>query len=523
MLNLKTESIVGIFVAVALGVLFYMTYQLGAIRFDRSKYQPYYVYFTDVLGLRKKDEVKMAGVKVGWIDKFDLEVQDHRVKATLMITVDCKLHEGATAAVRQEDLLGGRYVELMTGNPSRPRLPVGAELARGEESASFDSMLSQARSIATHVENLTSTVCATQNVEAMQKAVVELSKTVSALASVAQAMDKIITRNEQTLDTVVKDVGKLVENLNTQIPAIAHEIRDLTKTLSKDLVPSVKNNIDQVAKTIDKNVCDVATKCNAATESITKVTDKLNDGTGTLGQLLNDRQVYDDVKDTLDGVKDTLSMFKDVTYMADPHVESMLSKAEHTNFKDFKAYFDFRIYPSDSCFFLFGPEYRQSGAIFRNDFYGKFIKPPCKHQNCESVEPGDKGRCQGLEHAIVRSYDQWLWNVQFGKVFGPCSLRAGLFESTPGVGIDVDVIPPNDYFRWITTFEAYDFRGRLRIDDDRPHLKWWNRVFLTNNLYFVFGVDDFISRRNKSVFLGAGVRFTTEDISYLLSQANINF
>ncbi len=519
----KTETVVGIFIAVAIVAFCYMTFQLGLFRFDRAQFHPYYVYFNDVLGLRKKDEIKMAGVKVGWIDRFDLEPEKQRVKATLMITTDCQLHEGACASVRQEDLLGSKSVDLLPGNPQKPIIPPGSELTCGEQTPSFDAMLAKAKTIATHVEGLTSSVCTNQTIEVMQKAIQELSQTVNALASVAKSIDAMVSRNEKTLDAIVNDVSKLVNGLNEQVPTIAREIKDLTTTLSQSLVPAVKSNIEQVAQTIDKNVCEVASKCNKATESITEITAKLNEGKGTLGQLLNDSQMYDDVKDTVSGVRDTLSAFKNLTYMIDPHVESMLSKAEHTDFKDFKAYFDFRIYPSESYFYLFGPEYRQSGAVSRNDFYGKFIKPPCEHKECENIKIESKdGRCQGLERAVIRSYDQWLWNLQFGKVFGDFALRAGLFESTPGVGIDWDIIRNNDYLKWITTFEAYDFRGRLRIDDDRPHLKWWNRLFLTRNLYFVFGVDDFISRNNKSVFLGAGLRFTDEDFSYLMSQMNVN-
>jgi phospholipid/cholesterol/gamma-HCH transport system substrate-binding protein len=518
MLNLKTETVVGIFIAVACIAFFYMTFQLGLFRLDRAQFHPYEVYFTDVLGLRKKDEIKMAGVKVGWIDKFELEPKNHRVKTTLMITAECTLHEGACAAVRQEDLLGTKYVDLMPGDPSRPLLKPGSEMVCGEQTPSFDTMLSKVKTVASHVENLTASVCTNHTAEIMQKAIEELSQTVRALASVAKSLDAVISRNEHTLDTIVKDVSKLVDGLNAQVPAIADEIKDLTKTLSQGLVPAVQNNIQAVAQTIDKNVCEVAAKCNKATESITEITSKLNEGKGTLGQLLNDSQLYDNVKGTVDCVKNTLSIFKNMSFMVDPHVESMLSKAEHTDFKDFKAYFDFRLYPSESYFCLFGPEYRQTGTIARKDFYGKFISPPCEHKECENIPVNKEGQCQGLERVLERRYDRWVWNLQFGKVFFEnCALRTGIFENTFGVGIDIEFMKNNDYLKWITTFEAYDFRGRLRIDDDRAHLKWWNRLFLTRNLYFVFGVDDFISKHNKSVFLGAGIRFTDEDFSYLLS------
>ena len=59
-------------------------------------------------------------------------------------------------------------------------------------------------------------------------------------------------------------------------------------------------------------------------------------------------------------------------------------------------------------------------------------------------------------------------------------------------------------------------RGFNRRNDKRPHLKWFNRMFVFDNIYIVFGADDFVSKRNATAFMGAGVRFGDEDVKYLL-------
>ena len=113
--------------------------------------------------------------------------------------------------------------------------------------------------------------------------------------------------------------------------------------------------------------------------------------------------------------------------------------------------------------------------------------------------------------------NQLRFGIQFGKIFGNIALRFGLFDGTGGMGFDFDIPFPTDKFRWVTTFEAFDFYGWNRIDDRRPHLKWINRMYIFNNIYLTFGADDFVSKNNANVFFGAGVRFGDDDVKYLLS------
>ena len=45
-----------------------------------------------------------------------------------------------------------------------------------------------------------------------------------------------------------------------------------------------------------------------------------------------------------------------------------------------------------------------------------------------------------------------------------------------------------------------------------------NRVFFLNNLYLVFGADDFVSQTNANAFWGVGIRFGDDDMKYILSK-----
>jgi len=63
----------------------------------------------------------------------------------------------------------------------------------------------------------------------------------------------------------------------------------------------------------------------------------------------------------------------------------------------------------------------------------------------------------------------------------------------------------------LMSFEAFDFN---RQDNKSAHLRLMGRYQLHPNLYLIGGYDDPLV--NHSFFLGGGIRWTDENIKYLL-------
>lgn len=156
----KLETRVGLFVLAALAVFIYMGFQIGAFRFDSYRYAPYIMYFKDVSGLAKKAEVKIAGVKVGWVESLNpIEGQEITVETKVMILKNFILYSNAHAIVRQEGLLGPKYLEVVPGDPLLPVLSAGGTLGEpGKASVSMDELMHKFKSIAGNVEDITDTV-----------------------------------------------------------------------------------------------------------------------------------------------------------------------------------------------------------------------------------------------------------------------------------------------------------------------------------------------------------------------------
>jgi phospholipid/cholesterol/gamma-HCH transport system substrate-binding protein len=513
------ETRVGIFVLAALAVFGYMGFQTGAFRFDRLRYNMYAVYFKDITGLARKGDVKIAGVKVGWVKKISLVSDDGvRVKAELMVLKEYALYDNAYAIVRQDGLLGPRYVELVPGDPYMRRLKSGEELLKpSAEPVSMDELLVQFKHIAQNVSDVTdsfkSVVGDEQGKERLMGMIDNMSVASDRISSLAQTLDGSFSRNIENIDTFL--------DLGTNIKHLAHRLED-------QVLPSFQDNIERIANKFESTteaLEEASIQARDGLHNISLVAEKINEGRGLIGKLVNDEESYRDLKVAVQGVRNYVTKLDHLKIVCDAHSESMHRRAEYYRHEDTKGYFDVRIYPNQDHFYLIQLAGSEKGYVYRTDTdrqYYDMNSPETYPEGSRfdvrtlspvSIEPQNFLR----EYVEIYRRNTTKFGLQFGKIFGDFTFRCGLFEGTAGVGVDIEVPLTSDRMRWITTIELFDFRGWNRKADRRPHVKWLNRMFFMNNLYFVFGADDFGSKRNANIFFGAGMRFGDDEIKYILS------
>ena len=107
-------------VAVALTWLVYVTLR----RDVAGQTVPYAAVFSDVFGLREGDDVRMAGVRVGRVEK--IELQGDLAKVSFVVQSDQQLLGSTVASVTYQNIVGQRYLGLSLGNIGEPGpLPPG--------------------------------------------------------------------------------------------------------------------------------------------------------------------------------------------------------------------------------------------------------------------------------------------------------------------------------------------------------------------------------------------------------------
>jgi phospholipid/cholesterol/gamma-HCH transport system substrate-binding protein len=101
-----------IFVVVTTVATALLAVTIGNISFNSTT--KYKAVFTDAVGLNKGDDIRIAGVKVGQVDKIAL-YQDTLAMVTFSVDSDQVLDTSTHATLRYRNLVGNRYIALTDG------------------------------------------------------------------------------------------------------------------------------------------------------------------------------------------------------------------------------------------------------------------------------------------------------------------------------------------------------------------------------------------------------------------------
>lgn len=517
----------GIFVVVAIAVFMSMILGIGAFRLSNSGYVGYSIAFDDVAGLSRQAEVKMAGVKVGWVEDLILRGPDHKAHATIMINEKYRLYNNASAVVRQEGLIGTKYLEVIPGDPLLPQLSPGASLAKaGRDSVSIDELLHKFQNIASHVEQITDSLkdvfAGAERNDQLRMTMENISMAAEKFNSLATSLHSVTSDNEASMHALISDFQEFARTLKEDMPSYRESIDAFGSDFNK-----ISHHLSSSANSIEQ----AALEATEGFQSISSVIEKIDEGRGLLGKFVNEDDLYHDIRATVAGLKNYLAKFETMGVVFDFHSENMHRPSEGYAYADSKGYFNVRIHTSESFFYIAQIVASERGFLSRKYIFESYFNEKGAKLDYNALDDHETDQAQYNQfkfapQKLIRERVPFVFGFQFGKIYKDVALRFGLLDGTFGVGADYYIPFANpEKLAWTMTFEAFDFKGLQRFDmtERRPHLKWMNRVFFFNNLYFVFGADDFISPTNASSFWGVGVRFGDDDVKYLLSRLNFVF
>ncbi|MBC7659853.1 MAG: MCE family protein [Chitinophagaceae bacterium] len=220
--------------------------------------QSYRSEFANTAGLVAGAPVRMGGVEVGRVAKIKIEPKGEGMVIGAELRIDSPYFEliraDASVTLDTQGLLGDKFVALNAGTATQP-MPIGALIE-------------------------------TKEVDGLNK-VVEQSKAI--METVNNTTKKIDAFTENLPDsTSMKAVG-------TDFAASARAMRILmTRMSADDSVISALN--DKQSKAMLKNSLASLESAAAHADSIAK---KIDSGQGTLGALINDRTLYEDIRSML--------------------------------------------------------------------------------------------------------------------------------------------------------------------------------------------------------------------------------
>lgn len=236
------ELKVGIFITVGLALVLVSILVLGSSESVFIRKNNYTAHFSNVEGLVTGAKVVIGGLQVGIVSEvnFDPAHRDIQVVMEVARAQADWVRKDSTVLIATQGVLGDKYMEISRGADDQPVLPPSSELPLGT----------------------------------------------------AGGLTQFFSKSDQLLASLQDIAGSVDRLLKTF--EYGHRSEIFFEGMSK-----TAHNLSNASDRLNQEIADVHLK--TASKSLNAILEKINDGTGTLGALVNDPGLYDDVKALLGG------------------------------------------------------------------------------------------------------------------------------------------------------------------------------------------------------------------------------
>ncbi len=292
----RDEVIVGVFVTVALIVGVFGTLWLA--RRGLAKSYPMYARFDWGNNLKVGQQVLLAGVQIGFVDKVELNPAGY-LDVTMSIDKGRQIPAMATAVVQNEGFFGDKSVALHPCGDAPPPaqrtaqgvegassatdvahchptsfLPPGDTIPSGRPAPSIDMILGRVDSMSGALEDVVQTV----RISMVEKGGIDdLRKTIASTNALAQELTRVAAEQSKGLSLTLASLRRTASALDSA--SIDSTVQNMQATTA--------------------NLAELTSSLKSTTTRLDNVMAQVETGDGTLGRLLNDPGVYNELRQSL--------------------------------------------------------------------------------------------------------------------------------------------------------------------------------------------------------------------------------
>ncbi len=324
------EVKVGALILVALGLLAAFVIVMGGVSFERT--YTVYVQFENPGGLQSGAPIRIAGVKVGKVreiefrgGKVDPKTREPepaiRAVAEIETRYQSAIYDDSRWFVTTYGVLGELFLAIDPGTPGRPVLQDGA-VVHGISPPRLDLLLAESYELL-HAAYL-----------GISKNREQISETFDGLHKTLKASGEILDKNAPKVDRIFDNVETMTGEANDtlkaareryvdgpQVTRIMNDVERTTSSLNQNLPPLIADGREVLSrakklgdalasdeqieryKGITRDAAEVARNAKGISKDAQIMVQHVKDGRGTVGALVMDEAVYDDLQEMLRDLK----------------------------------------------------------------------------------------------------------------------------------------------------------------------------------------------------------------------------
>jgi phospholipid/cholesterol/gamma-HCH transport system substrate-binding protein len=293
----RDEVIVGVFVTIALIVGVFGTLWLA--RRGLAKSYPMYARFDWGNNLKVGQQVLLAGVQIGFVDKVELNPSGY-LDVTLSIDKGRKIPEGSTATVQNEGFFGDKSVALHPCGETTPSTDQAAPAIMGTPPSGSGEALCHPTSFYDKGDTIPSGKPAPSvdmilmRVDSMSGALSDVVQTVR-ISMVEKGGIDDLRKTIASTNALAQELTRVAAEQSKGLSITLASLRRTAGALDSASIDSTVQNMQATTQ----NLAALTNSLKSTTTRLDNVMAKVETGDGTVGRLLNDPGVYNELRQSL--------------------------------------------------------------------------------------------------------------------------------------------------------------------------------------------------------------------------------
>ncbi len=289
-IKLSREVRVGLLTLITLGAFFWsFNFLKGKDVFKRQR--TFYAVYDNVAGLMTANSITINGLQVGQVSRmFFHPTKPGKVIVELYMSNPIDIPSNSVARIFSSDLLGSRMIQIIPGD-SPVMAESGDTLAAQMQQSLQDEVNDMVAPIMAKTENLITSFDTVLNIlseifneqtqENLTSTVQSLRNTMANLENATLTVDTLVDSQKVRLSRIIANVEAITANLKSNGDNINRSMANITRitdTIARANLSATMNNLSR------------------SVAGLEAVVSRIESGQGSIGQLVNNDKIYNDLE-----------------------------------------------------------------------------------------------------------------------------------------------------------------------------------------------------------------------------------